>query len=62
MRSKEIKRVDVEATEKAHEYEKQLSMQLLKELMTQRGNPYDETEAKKISDAYDVYDIQNMQY
>jgi hypothetical protein len=46
MRSKGIKRVDIEATKNAHEYEKQLSRQLLKELMTQRGITYDEKEAK----------------
>jgi hypothetical protein len=32
---------------KAHEYEKQLSRQLLKDLMIERGIPYDEKEAKK---------------
>jgi hypothetical protein len=40
------KYVDIEATKKAHEYERELSRQLLKELMTQRGIPYDEKEAK----------------
>jgi hypothetical protein len=42
----DMKHVDVEATKEAHEYEKQLSRQLLKEFMTQRGIPYDENEAK----------------
>jgi hypothetical protein len=40
------KKIDWEATEKAHEYQKQLSRELLKDLMTQRGIPYDEKEAK----------------
>jgi hypothetical protein len=34
---------------KTHEYQVQLSRQLLKDLMTQRGIPYDENEAKKQS-------------
>jgi hypothetical protein len=41
--------IDEEATKKAHEYEKQLSRQLLKELMTQRRIPYDEKDAKMLS-------------
>src|SRR5215212_784806 len=49
MRCNGIKNVDMRATKKAHEYEKQLSRQLLKELMTQRGISYDEKEAKKQS-------------
>ena len=40
------KHVDMEATKKAHQYERGLSRQLLKGLMTERGIPYDEKEAK----------------
>lgn len=36
----------MEATKKAHEYEEELSRQLLKDLMTERGILYDEKEAK----------------
>ena len=42
----DAKKIDWEATKKAHEYERELSRQLLKDLMTERGIPYDEKEAK----------------
>ena len=42
----DLKHVNIEATKKAHEYERELSRQLLKDLMTQRGIRYDENEAK----------------
>jgi len=42
----EMEHVDLQATKKACEYEKELSRQLLKDLMTQRDIPYDEKEAK----------------
>jgi hypothetical protein len=42
-------KIDYEATERAHEYERELSRQLLKDLMTERGIPYDEKEAKRQS-------------
>lgn len=40
------KKIDWEATEKAHEYERKLSRELLKDLMAQRRIPYNEKEAK----------------
>ena len=43
------KHIDMKATKKAHEYERELSRQLLKDLMTERGIPYDENEVKKVS-------------
>jgi hypothetical protein len=45
----DVKYVDVQATEKAHEYEKQLSRQLLKQFMVEKGISYDENEAKKVT-------------
>ena len=50
----DMKHVDIEATKKAHEYELELSRQLLKELMTQRGIPYDENEAK-VQSLYSIH-------
>jgi hypothetical protein len=38
--------MDLEATKKVREYEKELSRQLLKDLMTQRDIPYEEKETK----------------
>jgi hypothetical protein len=40
------KYVDVKATNKAHQYEWELSRQLLKDVMAERGIQYDEKEAK----------------
>src|SRR5262249_16550974 len=40
------KHVDIERTKKAHQYERELSRQLLKDLMAERRIPYDEREER----------------
>jgi hypothetical protein len=45
----DVEKPDWVATKKAYEHLVELSRQLLKELMTERGIPYDEKEAKKQS-------------
>jgi hypothetical protein len=43
-----MKHVAVEATKKAHVYERELSGQLSKDLMIERGIAYDDKEAKNV--------------
>ena len=43
-----MKHVDMEATKKAHVYERELSRQLSKDLMIERGIAYDDKEAKNV--------------
>lgn len=45
----DTKHVDEQATMKAHQYEKQVSLQLLKHFMLQRGIEYNEEETKRIT-------------